>query len=140
MSLFGRIFEGNKTNGMIDSFEIITLHESGMRYVVEYEFIMKEEGVEISQYGIRFAKDQERRILEKRVVCSKDDVIKVLNDCGMRSWDGFHGPHPKGVKDGIMFRLKATVNEGESIYAEGSQNFPKHYRDFRDWLYTMLNG
>ena len=70
-------------------------------------------------------------------MCSTDTVLELLNKCRILSWDGFNGPHPKNVKDGIMFTLKATVNEGKKIYATGSQNFPKHYRDFRDGLNAL---
>ena len=38
-----------------------------------------------------------------------------------------------------MFSLKAEIN-GERIYASGSQNFPKGFREFRDGLYNILNG
>ncbi|MBO4411374.1 MAG: hypothetical protein J5794_04230 [Lachnospiraceae bacterium] len=41
--------------------------------------------------------------------------------------------------DGIMFRLEAFVNGGRRIFADGSQNFPKHYRELTDWLYQTLN-
>ena len=47
----------------------------------------------------------------------------------MLSWDGFRGEHPKGVLDGTMFRMEATVNGGRRIRADGSQNFPKGYRE-----------
>ena len=39
-----------------------------------------------------------------------------------------------------MFSLNAVVNGGKIIRAEGSQNFPKHYRNFTDGLYEMLNS
>ncbi len=137
MSLFNRIFEGNKSSGKIVSFDTVTLRESGMRYVIEYEILMKADHAEVSRYGIRFARNEDQRILEKRAVCSTDTVLELLNKCRILSWDGFNGPHPKNVKDGIMFTLKATVNEGKKIYATGSQNFPKHYRDFRDGLNAL---
>ena len=38
-----------------------------------------------------------------------------------------------------MFSFTATVNGGRRLNADGSNNFPKHYRDFTDVLYRMLN-
>ena len=140
MLLFKRLFEGNKSNRMIASFEKVTLRESGMRYVVEYEIVMKEDRAEVSQYEISFAEKEARRILKKRMISDTDAVIKLLNDCALILWDGFHGSHPKGIKDGIMFILEATVNENTNVYAEGSQNFPKHYKEFKDGLKRLLNG
>lgn len=137
MSLFNRIFEGIKSSGKIVSFDTVTLRESSMRYVIEYEILMKADHAEVSRYGIRLARNEDQRILEKRAVCSTDTVLKLLNKCRVLSWDGFNGPHPMNVKDGIMFTLKANVNEGKKIYATGSQNFPKHYKDFRDGLYAL---
>ena len=138
MAIFGSIFE-NKPGGRIVSFDVVTLRESGMRYVVEYEIVMKEDKAEVSQYGIRFSKGEDQRILEKRAVCDAEAIIKLLNDCALLSWDGFNGPHPKNVRDGIMFNLKATVNEGKKIYAAGSENFPRHYRELRDGIYSILS-
>ncbi len=122
----------------IVSFEIVTLHTSGMRYTGETEIVMKDGKAEVSQYGIRYSQDEDRRVLEKRAVCGAEEILKLLNDCKLLSWDGFHGPHPKGVLDGTMFTLNATVNEGRRIYASGSENFPRHYRDFTDGLYNIL--
>jgi hypothetical protein len=39
-----------------------------------------------------------------------------------------------------MFDFSATVNGGVEISARGSQNFPRHYRDFTDGLYGFLNN
>ncbi len=124
----------------IVSFEIVTLHTSGMRYVCEYEIVMKDSKAEVSQYGIRFAQNEKKRILEKRAVCDENKVLKLLNDCRLLSWDGFYGSHPKGILDGTMFSLKATVNGDRKISASGSENFPKHYDELYDGIYDILNG
>lgn len=123
----------------IESFEIITLHTSGMRYSADVEIVMKGDNAEVSQYQIRHRYPENERILEKRVLVSDDIMLKLLNECKLLSWDGFHGKHPRGVLDGTMFSLSAIVNGGKKIRADGSQNFPKHYRDFTGGLYEMLN-
>ena len=127
-------------NNRIESFEIVTLHTSGMRHVCEYEIVMKDCNAEVSLYDLKFSQDKDdRRVLRKRAVCDEEKILKLLNACSLLSWNGFHGKHPKGVLDGTMFNLKASVNGGTQIYADGSQNFPRHYRDFTDALYEILN-
>lgn len=138
MALFKDIFSKNETEKTVTSLEIITLRESGMRYSAEYEILMKDGKAEVSQYDIRYSHGEDQRLLTRRAVCEEETILDLLNECNFISWDGFNGPHPKGVLDGIMFRLNATVNEGKNIHANGSQNFPKHYRDFTDGLYNIL--
>ena len=140
---YGRLERKNKppfSEKKITDFEIITLHTSGMRGSYEHEIVLKGEEAEVSFYGIRYTNKEDKRVLEKRASCPADEIIDVLNKCRVLSWDGFYGPHPKGVLDGIMFRFSAVVNGGRKISAHGSQNFPKHYRDFTDFLYNILNG
>ena len=124
----------------IEKLEKLTLRESGMRFTSERELIMCENGVEVSQYEIRYTKNGDERILIKRSQIGKEPALKLLNDCKVLSWDGFSGAHPRWVKDGIMFSLTAVVNDGKVIRAEGSQNFPKRYREFTDGLNGFLNG
>ena len=127
-------------NKSIEKLEKLTLRESGMRFTSERELIMCENGVEVSQYEIRYTKNGDERILIKRGSTSKEAALKLLNDCKIMKWDGFSGAHPRFVKDGIMFSLTAVVNDGKVIRAEGSQNFPKRYREFTDGLNGLLNG
>jgi hypothetical protein len=129
---------GNR-NGKIGSFDIITLRETGMRGSKEYEIVMKDGKAEVSFYRIKYTQGKDCRVLDRRAVCSVETVIGLLNDCNILSWNGFVGKHPKGVLDGIMFTFEAIVDQGEKIYAHGSENFPKHYRDLRNGLYEILN-
>ncbi len=122
----------------IDSFEVVTLHESGMRFVHDIEIVMKDGKAEVTQYGFRFEPNGDRRVPEIRAVCGEEIILRLLNACGLLSWNGFHGPHPKDVLDGIMFSLDAKVNGGVEVSAEGSQNFPKGYHEFRSELYEIL--
>ena len=126
--------------GEIKSFEIVTLHTSGMRHVIDYEIVKSGENAEISLYAVGYCDGEEVRQLQKRAVCSAKRALKLMNKCRLLSWDGFHGQRPKGIKDGKNFIFKATVNEGKEIYATGSQRFPPCYRDFTDGLYEMLRG
>ncbi|MBR0302929.1 MAG: hypothetical protein IJQ80_03680 [Clostridia bacterium] len=124
----------------IVSFEKVTLRESGMRGSVEYEMVSSEDGAEVLFYYIRYNGGEDERVLDNRAVCGVEEALAILNGCKIMSWDGFDGPHPRGVLDGIMFRFEAAVNGGEKITARGSQNFPRHYREFRDGLYSILHG
>ena len=124
--------------GKIKSFEAVTLHTSGMRSITDDEIVMKDGKAVLTRYHIRYNGHEDVRLPEAVAECSEEEALGILNDCKMLSWDGFHGKHPRGVRDGIMFRLDATVNGGETIHADGSQNFPRHYRDFTGWINETL--
>ena len=124
----------------IRSFETVSLQTSGMRRVTLYEIVMKDGQAEVSQYAVGYRDGEEVRHLQKRAVCSAKRALKLMNQCRLLSWDGFHGKRPKGIKDGTNFIFQATLNEGKEIYATGSQRFPLHYRDFTVGLYQILRG
>ncbi|MBQ4396150.1 MAG: hypothetical protein II828_01365 [Clostridia bacterium] len=130
---------GHNREKEIRSFETVLLRLSGMRYTAEYEILFRDGSAEISQYAIRFSKEGDQRVPEKRAVCSEKEILQLLNSCKLLAWDGFSGAHPKGVRDGIMFRLEAVVNGNHRIYATGSENFPQHFRDFTDGLNRFLS-
>ena len=110
-----------------------------MRYVNEYEIIMKDGKVEVSKYGFNHSNNEKKRILEKSKECTKEQILKLINDCHLMSWDSFYGKHPKGVRDGTMFNFNAIVNGNRHITASGSQNFPKNYKVFVQWIYELFN-
>ena len=124
--------------GKIKSFEIVTLHTSGMRHVTDYEIVKSGENAEISQYAVGYCDGEEVCQLEKRAECYAKRALKLMNKCRLLSWDGYHGKRPKGIKDGTNYIFKATVNGGKEICATGSQRFPRHYRDFTDGLNDLL--
>ncbi len=124
----------------IKSFEIITLHTAGMRHVTDREIVMKDGMAEISEYAIGYSEGEEVRHLKRRAVCSPEKVLKLLNRCGVLSWDGFHGKRPNGIKDGTNFILTAKVNGGKKIHASGSQRFPLRYDAFKGGIDDMLKA
>ena len=124
----------------IVSFEIVALRISGMRFSYEYEIVMNDGRAQVSRYEIRFKKGEDERVPEARAACPEETVLELLNECKFLAWDGFHGSHPNGVKDGTMFTLQATVNGDRKIYAAGSENFPRHYREFIDGLRGILEN
>ncbi len=123
---------------VVVSFEKVVLHLSGMRISSDYEITMDDGKATVTYYEYRYASGGPERVPEKSVSCEEQTVIDLLNSCNVLAWDGFHGPHPKGVLDGTMFRFDANVNGGHKIHADGSENFPKHYRDLTDGLYNIL--
>ena len=134
--------EPNVSIKKIDSFERMSLKESGMRFCNQYEILDRGDEVEVVLNDIRFMPGTEPDILVPREkgVIDKASFMKLIKDCNIASWDGFHGNHPKGVRDGIMFRFEAVVNDGLRMYADGSQNFPSHYREFKDALREALGN
>lgn len=127
-----------RTKEKIVSFNVVTLREMGMRSTGEWEITANGDEAEISLYFIKFVQHEDVRELEKRAVCPISRALELLNGCNLLSWDGFVGNHPRGVKDGTVFDLKATVNGEKKIRAHGSQNFPKGYREFTDGLYELI--
>ena len=127
-------------NEEIYSFEKINLRISGMRLTSEYEIINKGEKTEISLYYMSYAAGEKERILEKIAETETNEFIEFLNFCNFGGWNGFCGKHPKGVLDGTMFELNAVINGEEILRAEGSENFPKGYRDFVKELERLING
>ena len=140
------MFSGKKTYDKdapkikkIDSFEIITLHLSGMRYTQDFEFTPDGENTRLVLYGYRYRQDGHDRVPEQIAVRPTDEVLDILNDCDVGKWSGFHGAHPPHVLDGTMFRLSGTVNGGVELHADGSENFPPNYRKFTDYLYEKIH-
>ena len=122
----------------ITSFSEIRLKLSGMRVTEVYEIKCSGGEAVISQYWLSYQDSEDRYKLQRQATVPAPDMIDVLNRCGVLRWDGFRGKNPPGVLDGTMFNFTATVNGDRRIRADGSNNFPKHYRDFTDALYQML--
>ena len=122
----------------IDSLESMTLRITGMRSTEEYEALPTEAGVELSYYTYYCSNADYQRALQGRAIVSTDEFIALLNECNVPRWDGFRGKHPKGVLDGRMFNFKAVVNGDEEIRADGSENFPKGYRELVNKLRDLI--
>ncbi|MBP5529941.1 MAG: hypothetical protein J6X80_07820 [Lachnospiraceae bacterium] len=125
-------------NVEITNYERIVLSETAMRGKSEYEVVNKGDKAEITFYQYRYSQKEEIKTPEKCAECENDEVLKILNECRISKWDGFHGKHPRNVKDGIMFSFEAAVNEGLKIHADGSENFPKNYSTLTNWFRDKL--
>ena len=122
--------------GTITTIEALSLRLSGMRGTEEYELQGKGEQTELFHYRMIYRDGEEQREELFRTLCDTVSLLEMLNAVKMGSWNGFDGPHPRNVSDGIMFELKASVNGGTEIHARGSENFPAHFREFTDWLHA----
>jgi len=122
----------------ISSFESIFMRISGMRSICEYEIANTGDKAELSLYQMYYGNGEEERRLIAQGSCSAGHMKELLNSCEVTGWNGFNGKHPKNVRDGEMFRFRALVNEGLEICAEGSENFPKHFNEFRREIDRML--
>ena len=124
----------------ITSFDRLTLRLIAMRYTCEYEIVCRGDGSVVTRYMMRCVPDGTEMVPEGSVGVPTDEVLRTLNDCGVALWDGFHGKHPRVVRDGTMFRFSATVNGSEEINADGSENFPRHFRELCGYIETKLRG
>ena len=122
-----------------ESFTLVSLSVSSMRNREIYEITDGGDLAVLKLYTGFFARD-EKPEPDKEATCDKESIIRLLNDCDVLSWDGFSGKNPRGVRDGYMFTFKAELNGGTKVYASGSNNFPKHYRELRDNIIQILNG
>jgi len=135
--MLSKFFKKHKDS--ILSVQELTIKTSGMRFTHLYKAIPKDNEIQIERYREFFADRASHLELEKSAYCTTDSFIELLNFCNIAEWDGFHGKHPKNVSDGIMFTFSATVNGNRTIRANGSENFPKGYREFVQRLDEMLN-
>ena len=133
--LFGCAGGAEKT---VTSVEMMTLTLNGMRGTSVYEITDESGTTELRLYREVYSGKETVRKLEKCVVCDPQEMIGLMNTCHVLRWDGFHGKHPRNVRDGIMFRFSAAVNGGQTIQADGSANFPKGYHEFVRTLDAML--
>jgi hypothetical protein len=124
----------------ISKFEKAEIKISGMRSSYKYEIVYGENECDIILYIYKCTADGYEPVPDKRASCRTEDVLEIFNSCCLAAWDGFHGKHPKNVHDGTMFELKAVINDGMTIYADGSENFPRHYHELISWLSEAVSN
>lgn len=112
----------------VDSVREVSLRTAGMRATHQYVIKPESGQLRLERYREAFADGQ--TVLEKSVMWETEALVALMNECRVLRWDGFHGKHPRGVSDGVMFQFSATVNGGRTVRAQGSANFPKGYREF----------
>ena len=135
--VFFRMFNNNHKN-IIISVQEVSLKIMGMRGSNLYKVNNTGGEIVIERYKERYRNDSFRYEPDKSISCSMEKIVDIMNACNIMRWDGFFGKHPKNVSDGDMFNFTAIVNEGLTIRAEGSANFPKGYHEFIRTLNEML--
>lgn len=140
MGVIRRIIErffatsGGNSDLCISSVEKLSLRISGMRSEVIYEIAENDGHAVLTLYRVTI----DEKIPEKTVACGTDEILDLLNSCGVIRWNGFHGKHPRDVLDGDMFDFCATVNGEVVIKADGSACFPSGYRELVRGLLNLL--
>ena len=131
------LFNKNRKNGIV-SMQELTLRTGNMRVTYLYKTAREDTGLKLKRYREVFVDGEVRLELENSVSCTNSELIELMNNCNVLKWNGFHGKHPKNVSDGTMFTFIATVNNGQIIRADGSENFPKGYKEFVRKLNELL--
>ncbi len=111
-----------------------------MRESFVYKITAEGDTVQLIRFREVISDGQLTLFPESRTSCDAAAMISLLNATDIIRWDGFHGKHPRGVRDGIMFTFSASVNGGRTVRADGSANFPKGYRELVRTLNAMLAG
>ena len=117
---------------------MMTLTLRGMRGGYVYKFEGSGDATELRCYRETYRNGEDELVHESSAPCDVKTMVDLMNTCNILRWNGFHGKHPKHVSDGIMFRFEATVNGGQTVKADGSENFPKGYHEFVRALDAML--
>ena len=137
MSVFRRLLcRFSSAVKKIDSFETLTLTLTGMRHCTEYIVVADGDEASVGRYEV----GREKNIPTGSAKIPLSKMISRLNEFGVAGWDGFHGPHPKRIRDGTMFRLNVDLGNGKTVRADGSQNVPPHFRDLVDFLREITDG
>ena len=130
--------QNNAEHFEINMIEKLLLKVMYMRGSYECEIVCQGDKATVSKYEIRYVNNEDKRVLQNSVSLPCQQVVDKLNEFEIGAWDGFFGAHPADVSDGVMFDLEAVVNGDKSIHAEGSENFPPHYRELVRWFDELL--
>ncbi len=102
-----------------------------------YEIAEKDGDIELCRYRVIYSGVDEDLELEQSAICDTQEFIELMNTCGVTRWDGF-SKDSWSVMDGTSFTFKATVNDGQTISADGYAKFPKSYSEFVASLESIL--
>ena len=123
--IFG--FGAGKSKEVTDFEEIYFTTSPGRGKTTRYIITNEGEETKISISVTTSAKNGSGDRSEKGY-CSTEEMIKLLNDCEVLSWDGFDEEDEDGT---LIFKFEGTIN-GKEIEAEGRGAYPKYFEDFVD--------
>ena len=122
VAIFG--FGIGKGNKVTDFEEIYITTSPGRGKTTRYIITNEGEETKISISVTTSAKDGGGNRSEEGY-CSTEDMIKLLNECDVLSWNGYD---KKGDKN-MDFRFEGNIN-GKEIEAKGKMAYPKTFEDF----------
>ena len=108
----------------------------------EYGFEAKAEGecVRLTRYRVRYGKGGDERVPEMSALCAQSELAALFDRFLVPLWNGFRGPHPPDVRDGLQFSLEAELENGRRVRASGSENFPPAFSGFERGLDELLKA
>ena len=118
------LFSPARSEGGGDAFERFYFMRGGYMAPQSFEVTLTEDG-----YTIR-ENDGNPWALDPSLA---EDLLRIVADCGLKQWDGFHGTNPH-VLDGEGFALEMAFSDGTTVYASGTNAFPDGYREASDRL------
>ncbi|MCR5042212.1 MAG: hypothetical protein K6C36_08980 [Clostridia bacterium] len=124
----------------LDSFDRLELTISGMRVTNRFELVRAGSDAELTLYEVVYINGEAQDEVVGRARMDYDSALAILNDCRVASWDGFEGRHPHGVLDGEMFTFELFSDGKKTVYAHGSENFPRGYSELRSAFYELLEN
>ena len=126
---------GASSKKVTDFDEIFLTTSPGRGKTTRYIIVCDDDETEISIKVTTSAKGDNGSTISG--VCDTEDMIELLNDCEVLSWDGFDEVDKKS--SGIEFDFEAVIN-GKEIEAEGRGKYPKNFEDFVEGVEELLVG
>ena len=103
-----------------------------------YELAQENDITEIRYYRDVFTDEGFVLTFQKSVDVDMEELIELMNSCGVSKWDGFDGKFPHDVLDAGSFSFEATVNGGQTIKAYGYIEKPEGYSEFLSEIIRMF--
>ena len=143
-----KMFQLFKHNNPVE-FESFCIRIVYMRCQEVFAGQKTENGVYLEHYTSNSLYNEETMEFEKNKIMIKaidggqelyDELCKLFGECKIEKWDGFSGANPRGVRDGKMMSFEATLTNGKSINADGSNNFPRTYKTLMAGLKEIFDN
>ena len=139
ISIIFYLIRGNMSKVKISNESIINSNNIHLEYrVIEmrnYNYYIFNINEDVQKFDVLSYDD---KVISSNTL-DNDDVVALKNilvECNVNKWDGFDAAD-KNVLDGKMFTFNLKVDD-VTIYASGSNAFPKYYKEFNDKLNQII--
>lgn len=139
ISIIFYLIRGNMSKVKISNENIINSNNIHLEYrVIEmrnYNYYIFNINEDVQKFDVLSYDD---KVISSNTL-DNDDVVALKNilvECNVNKWDGFDAAD-KNVLDGKMFTFNLKVDD-VTIYASGSNAFPKYYKEFNDKLNQII--